>query len=96
MVQYREKKNPTEVTEVFFDEAAKSYRKKLKIEEEGTKKHFSKLGYAACALLVLSTLVIGVNSIGSYEKMEQLQEAVSLIAGNFTEQDSKKMTKSLW
>lgn len=95
MVQYREKKNPTEVTEVFFDEAAKSYRKKLKIEEEGTKKHFSKLGYAACALLVLSTLVIGVNSIGSYEKMEQLQEAVSLIAGNFTEQDSKKDDEEL-
>ena len=48
------------------------------------------VGYAACAVLVLSTLVMGVNSIGSYEKINELQEAVSLIAGNFTQNEAKQ------
>ena len=41
-------------------------------------------------MLVLSTLVMGVNSIGSYEKINELQEAVSLIAGNFTQNEAKQ------
>jgi len=91
MVQYREKKNPSGGVEVVFDEAAKNYRKKFGKEKGEThRKHWSKIGYAACALLVLSTLVIGINSIGSYEKIEELQEAVALIAGNFSNKESDK------
>lgn len=90
MVQYREKTNPSGIVEVVADEVAKSYREKISIEEHSRKKHWNLVGYAACGVLVLSTLVMGVNSIGSYEKMNQLQEAVSLIAGNFTEKDQTK------
>lgn len=90
MVQYREKTNPSGAVEVVADEVAKSYREKISIEEHSRKKHWNLVGYAACGVLVLSTLVMGVNSIGSYEKMNQLQEAVSLIAGNFTEKDQTK------
>lgn len=91
MVQYREKKNPAGTVEVVFDEAAKNYRKKFGKEKKEThRRNWSKLGYAACVLLVISTLIIGVNSIGSYEKMEELQEAVSLIAGNFSDKKSDK------
>lgn len=90
MVQYREKKNPDGAVEVVTDEAAVSYREKISEQEHSRKKHWSMVGYAACFILVLSTLVMGVNSIGSYEKMNQLQEAVSLIAGNFTQKDQAK------
>lgn len=90
MVQYREKTNPSNAAEVVVDEATKTYREKISMEEHSRKKHWSMVGYAACFVLVVSTLVMGVNSIGSYEKMNQLQEAVSLIAGNFTEKEQTK------
>lgn len=90
MVQYREKTNPSNAAEVVVDEATKTYREKISMEEHSRKKHWSMVGYAACFVLVISTLVMGVNSIGSYEKMNQLQEAVSLIAGNFTEKEQTK------
>lgn len=91
MVQCREKNQPEEKPEIVMDEIAGHYREKIKsIGTEKKKKHISRLGYAACLVLVLSTLVIGVNSIGSYEKMDQLQEAVALIAGNFSDTDKKK------
>ncbi|MCI8327808.1 MAG: LysM peptidoglycan-binding domain-containing protein [Lachnospiraceae bacterium] len=87
MVQYRERTNPSATLEVVVDEVAKNYREKFTIEERPKKKQLGVIGYAACAVLVLSTLVMGVNSIGSYEKMNQLQEAVSLIAGNFKNEE---------
>lgn len=93
MVQYREKRNPPGPTEVVFDEAAKSYREKISMEEHSRKRHWSMVGYVACGILVLSTLVMGINSIGSYEKMEQLQETVSLIAGNFEKKEETKKNK---
>lgn len=91
MVQYRETKTPPGPTEVVFDEAAKSYREKISLEEQSRKKHWNMVGYAACGILVFSTLVMGINSIGSHEQIEQLQETVSLIAGNFEgKEDAKK------
>lgn len=91
MVQYREKHTPNEKPEIVMDEIAGHYREKIKsIGTEQKKKHIGRLGYVACLVLVLSTLVIGVNSIGSYEKMDQLQEAVALIAGNFSDSASQK------
>lgn len=94
MVQYREKNSPTTKVETVREEPIASYREKISLEDQRKKKHWSMVGYAACGVLVLSTLVMGVNSIGSYEKMNQLQEAVSLIAGNFTDADKKDSLKT--
>lgn len=94
MVQYREKNNPTAKVEDVLEEPVANYREKISLEDQRQKKHWSMVGYAACGILVLSTLVMGVNSIGSYEKMNQLQEAVSMIAGNFANNDKKDAEKS--
>ena len=90
MVQYKEAKNPAGVTETVLDEPTGSYRERIATQARPGRGRWSMVGYAACAVLVLSTLVMGVNSIGSYEKINELQEAVSLIAGNFTQNEAKQ------
>lgn len=73
-----------------LDEPTGSYRERIATQARPGRGRWSMVGYAACAVLVLSTLVMGVNSIGSYEKINELQEAVSLIAGNFTQNEAKQ------
>lgn len=90
MVQYKEAKNPVGPAETVGDEPTRSYRERIAAQAQPGKRHWNMVGYAACAVLVLSTLVLGVNSIGSYEKINELQEAVSLIAGNFTQDEAKQ------
>lgn len=90
MVQYKEAKNPAGITETVIDEPTRSYRERIATKAQPGRGRWSMIGYAACAVLVLSTLVMGVNSIGSYEKINELQEAVSLIAGNFTQNEAKQ------
>lgn len=90
MVQYKEAKNPAGVTETVLDEPTGSYRERIATQARPGRGRWSMVGYAACAVVVLSTLVMGVNSIGRYEKINELQEAVSLIAGNFTQNEAKQ------
>ncbi len=78
------------MTETVLDEPTRSYRERIATQAKPGRGRWSMVGYAACAVLVLSTLVMGVNSIGSYEKINELQEAVSLIAGNFTQNEAKQ------
>ena len=89
MVQYKEAKNPAGVTETVLDEPTGSYRERIATQARPGGGRWSMVGYAACAVLVLSTLVMGVNSIGSYEKINELQEAVSLIARKLHTKRSK-------
>ena len=68
MVQYKEAKNPAGMTETVLDEPTGSYRERIATQARPGRGRWSMVGYAACAVLVLSTLVMGVNSIGSYER----------------------------
>ncbi len=51
-----------------LDEPTGSYRERIATQARPGRGRWSMVGYAACAVLVLNTLVMGVNSIGSYEK----------------------------
>ena len=66
--------------------AVQSFRKKLRRKQEGKERKTGQWIYGASTMLVLAILVIGVTIINNYDKMKNMEKALTNISKQVTEE----------
>ena len=80
------KKTESVEEETTEEKAVQSFRKKFRRNQEGRENRTGRWIYGASTMLVLTILVIGVTIINNYDKMKNMEETLTNISKQVTEE----------
>lgn len=91
MISTRENNENIIQPEEVVDEALKNYRDILLQKEEKVPRRLHAAFYATSFLLLLTICVLGVNMINNYDKMKELEGAISVLSGSVSTETENKI-----
>jgi len=83
-------------SEIIEDRVTKNFRNLIREKnEKAEQRNKSRLVYTMSTFLVLVIVVIGVTMLGSYDKMQNLQNSIGELSGEVLEEDEDKAVETL-